>query len=251
MAKQKGIIKLKGTIDDISFYRTADGHMARAKGGVDKNKILNDPAFQRTRENNSEFGTAGKGGKLIRTSVRHLMQNAKDRLVVGRLLKKLMAILKTDTINHRGERLIENGNMEILEGFDFNVNAPLGTTMYAAYGATFNRPTGVATANIDAYSPSIRIAAPSGTTHFKLSLGVAELNFPEMKFDFAADTTGILPYDPVELPASVLTASISAASLLPVIQVMGVEFFQFVNGEHYPLKNGANNSLGVVDVDLV
>ncbi len=50
MARQKGIIKLKGTIGDISFYKTTDGHLAREKGGVEKDRIMNDPAFQRTRE---------------------------------------------------------------------------------------------------------------------------------------------------------------------------------------------------------
>jgi hypothetical protein len=34
MAKQIGIIKLKGTIGDIAFYKSQDGHLARAKGGV-------------------------------------------------------------------------------------------------------------------------------------------------------------------------------------------------------------------------
>ena len=29
MARQKGIIKLKGTIGGISFYKTQDGHLAR------------------------------------------------------------------------------------------------------------------------------------------------------------------------------------------------------------------------------
>jgi hypothetical protein len=29
MARQKGIIKLKGTIEDITFYKTQDGHLAR------------------------------------------------------------------------------------------------------------------------------------------------------------------------------------------------------------------------------
>jgi len=32
MAKQTGIIKLKGTIGGISFYKTSDGHLAREKG---------------------------------------------------------------------------------------------------------------------------------------------------------------------------------------------------------------------------
>jgi hypothetical protein len=48
MAKQTGIIKLKGTIGRISFYKTGDGHLAREKGGVDKSRIQNDTAFQRT-----------------------------------------------------------------------------------------------------------------------------------------------------------------------------------------------------------
>ncbi|MBS3993278.1 MAG: hypothetical protein KGZ87_06150 [Bacteroidetes bacterium] len=39
MAKQKGIIKLKGTIGDITFYKTQDGHLAREKGGVDGQRI--------------------------------------------------------------------------------------------------------------------------------------------------------------------------------------------------------------------
>jgi len=65
MARQKGIIKLKGTIGDITFYKTQDGHLAREKGGIDANRIKNDPAFQRTLENGSEFGRAGKAGKIL------------------------------------------------------------------------------------------------------------------------------------------------------------------------------------------
>jgi hypothetical protein len=92
MAKQTGIIKLKGTIGGISFYKTSDGHLAREKGGVDKNRIQNDPAFQRTRENGSEFGRAGKGGKVLRNAIRILLQNAKDKRVVSRLTKSLVAV---------------------------------------------------------------------------------------------------------------------------------------------------------------
>ena len=66
MARQKGIIKLQGTIGGVSFYRTQDGYLAREKGGVDGQRIANDPAFQRTRENGNEFGRAGKGGRPVR-----------------------------------------------------------------------------------------------------------------------------------------------------------------------------------------
>ena len=45
MARQKSIIKLKGTIGHITFYKTQDAHLAREKGGIDANRIANDPAF--------------------------------------------------------------------------------------------------------------------------------------------------------------------------------------------------------------
>src|SRR5690606_20222030 len=139
MAKQAGIIKLKGTIEDIAFYKTTDGHLARAKGGVDRDKILHSAAFARTRENNSEFGLAGQGGKLIRSALRSLMQNAKDRRVVSRLTTLLLAIIKTDPVNARGKRNIDEGNIDLLEGFDFNINGKLGTTFFGLFTPSFDR----------------------------------------------------------------------------------------------------------------
>jgi hypothetical protein len=70
MARQRGIIKLDGTIGDITFYKSKDGFLAREKGGVPADRIANDPAFQRTRENGAEFGRAGKAGKTLRTAIR-------------------------------------------------------------------------------------------------------------------------------------------------------------------------------------
>lgn len=78
MAKQKGIIKLEGTIGDITFVKTKDGYIAKEKTGLTGERIANDPAFQRTRENGAEFGRAGKAGKMLRTAFRSLLQNAAD-----------------------------------------------------------------------------------------------------------------------------------------------------------------------------
>ena len=66
MARQEGLVKLKGKIGDLSFYKTQDGHFARMKGGVDGDRIQNNPAFERTRENGVEFGRAGKADDFIR-----------------------------------------------------------------------------------------------------------------------------------------------------------------------------------------
>jgi hypothetical protein len=49
MARQKGIIKLEGTIGDITFHKSKDGYIAKEKGGIPANRIAHDPNFQRTR----------------------------------------------------------------------------------------------------------------------------------------------------------------------------------------------------------
>ena len=249
MAKQTGIIKLKGTIGGISFYKTADGHLAREKGGVDKNRIQNDPAFQRTRENGSEFGRAGKGGKVLRNAIRLLLQNAKDKRVVSRLTKSLVAITKTDTTNERGLRTLQDGDLGLLEGFEFNLNGKLGATLFTPFTKAFDRVAGDATLDLVAFSPIVRIAAPSGTTHFKLVMGVAELDFENETSTFESDATAILPYTAPDTAAIALSATITANSTLPVAQVIGVEFYQEVNGEMYALKNGAYNALSVATID--
>ena len=83
MARQTGVVTLKGTIGGISFYKSVDGHMARQKGGVDGSRIRTDAAFQRTRENGAEFGRAGKASKLLRSGIRSILQNGKDRRAVS------------------------------------------------------------------------------------------------------------------------------------------------------------------------
>ncbi len=249
MARQTGIIKLKGTIGDISFYKTSDGHLAREKGGVDKSRIMNDPAFQRTRENGAEFGRAGKGGKLVRNAFRVLMQNAKDKRVTSRLTKEMVVVVKSDAVNDRGMRTVQDGDLNHLNGFDFNIRGKLGNTLFAPYTAAFDRVTGEFTAALDPFSPLVRIAAPSGTTHIRLVGGAAELDFVDEAFVFEMDDSGILPYTAPDTAAITLVAGLTPNSTLPVLGVFGVEFYQEVNGEMYSLKNGAYNSLAVVLTD--
>lgn len=251
MAKQAGIIKLKGTLDDISFYKSQDGHLARAKGGVDKDKILKDPAFARTRENNSEFGRAGKGGKLIRTAVRTLLQHAKDSRVVSRLTTQLLAIIKTDPVSKRGQRNLDEGDLSLLNGFEFNNNGKLSTTFFGSYTPAFDRGTGEANLNLDTFSPSNSIVAPQGTTHFKLALGAAELDFVNKSFVYSEDDLGVLPYTSTDVAASSLLAPLTAGTALPVLLVMSIEFYQEVNGDQYSLNNGAFNALSIISVDDV
>jgi hypothetical protein len=104
MAKQTGIIKLKGKIGDLSFYKSKDGHLAREKGGVEADRIKNDPAFVRTRENGAEFGSSASAGKFTRDSLRPIALTASDNRVVARMTKLMTQIKNLDTTSVRGSR---------------------------------------------------------------------------------------------------------------------------------------------------
>ena len=250
MARQKGIIKLKGTIGDITFYKTSqDGHLAREKGGIEKSRIESDPAFQRTRENGSEFGRAGKAGKLLRTALRALLLNSADGRMVSRLTKEMVKVIQADLVSERGLRNVIDGEAELLVGFEFNIRGKLGTSLYAPYTSAIDRVSGEMTVDIPPFVPINMIAAPSGTTHYKIISAGAEIDFEAETFIEQHSETAILPWDAVATVAIAQTNQVTAASTKPLFLALGIEFYQEVNGQMYPLKNGAFNPLSIVKVD--
>ncbi|MBN8832964.1 MAG: hypothetical protein ABS68_07825 [Niastella sp. SCN 39-18] len=248
MAQQKGIIKLDGTIGGITFYKSKDGYLAREKGGVSADKIANDPAFQRTRENGAEFGRAGKAGKVLRTSLRALLQNASDSRMVSRLTTEMLKVVQADTTNTRGQRNVIDGEAELLQGFEFNINGKLGTTLYAPFTAAIDRATGALTVDIPAFVPIHMIAAPGGSTHYKIISAGVEVDFENETYVVDSQDTAIQPWDATATAAISLANAVTAASTHPLFLALGIEFYQEVNGQMYPLKNGAYNALALVQV---
>ncbi|MCO5287208.1 MAG: hypothetical protein M9898_12415 [Chitinophagaceae bacterium] len=248
MAQQKGIIKLDGTIGGITFYKSKDGYLAREKGGVSADKIANDPAFQRTRENGAEFGRAGKAGKVLRTSLRALLQNASDSRMVSRLTTEMLKVVQADTTNTRGQRNVIDGEAELLQGFEFNINGKLGTTLYAPFTAAIDRATGALTVDIPAFVPIHMIAAPGGSTHYKIISAGVEVDFENETYVVDSQDTAIQPWDATATAVISLANAVTAASTHPLFLALGIEFYQEVNGQMYPLKNGAYNALALVQV---
>ncbi len=249
MAKQSGLIKLKGTLGGITFYKTQDGHLAREKGGVEASRIANDPNFQRTRENGAEFGAAGKAGKILRTSLRTILQNSADNRMVGRLTSEMVKVIQADLTNPRGQRNIIDGEAVLLEGFEFNIKGKLGNALYAPYAATIDRPNGTLEVSLASFIPSNMIAAPGGTTHFKIESAGAEVDFENETFVVDTKDSAVIAWDATPTAVITLTNAVTAASTKPLFLVLGIEFYQEVNGLMYPLKNGVFNPLAIVKVD--
>jgi len=92
------------------------------------------------------------------------------------------------------------------------------------------------------------IAVPGGTTHFKIVSAGAEIDFENESFVVDSQSTAILPWDNVATAAINLANAVTANSTHPLFLALGIEFYQQVNGQMYPLKNGAFNSLALAKV---
>ena len=249
MAIQKGIIKLKGKIGELSFYKTQDGHLAREKGGVDASRIANDPAFVRTRENGAEFGSSATSGKTLRDSLRTMVMTASDNRVTSRLTKVMTDIKNLDTTSARGERTVGTAialapAKALLKGFNFNNKAILGSMLFKSYAV--NVGTGEIT--INGLVPINDIAYPAGATHVSIKSSWAKVDFVNNIYDVQLSNIVNAPIDanPTNM---LLTPAASPAGAGTDLYLLQIEFFQEVNGVQYTLKNGAYNSLSIVEVN--
>jgi hypothetical protein len=249
MARQKSILKLQGTIGGISFYKSKDGYLAREKGGVDASRIANDPGFARTRENGAEFGNAASAGKLLRDTMRALAKDASDGRVTARITQIMAQIKNMDEANARGERSAAEGIAKdeakaLLIGFNFNVNAALGTVLYKSFEV--DPETGEI--NIAALSPQKDISLPSGATHIILKSGFASIDFMTGDSEMIVSAPVRIAVNAVDQVATMKPATV------PVIEgtkfiLLSIDFVQEVNAIDYSLNNNSYNVLAIVSVE--
>jgi hypothetical protein len=248
MAKLNGILKIEGTLQDMTFYKTQDGHLVKTKSGVSGDRIANDPAFARTRENGSEFGSAASAGKLLRDSVRTMVSTASDNRVTARVTQTMTQIKNLDTTSMRGERTVDVGiataeGKALLKGFNFNDKAILGAILYKPYSV--NTSTGVI--SIADLVPINDIAAPTGATHVSVKGAFAIVDFAAGTSDVGYTNIQNLAIDGTSTSVTLTPASVPSGSGIKLF-LLQVEFFQEVNAVQYSLNNGAYNGLAIVEI---
>ncbi len=248
MAKQSSLIKIEGTLDDLTFYKSADGYVIRKKGGVSKDKILNDPAFARTRENGKEFGQAANSGKMLRRAIIDLLSEIKDPTVTRRLTRVMTQIKNEDSISARGERNVALGlttpeGKAWLKGFDFNSEAPLGQVLRS----DFDLDTVTGEITISNLRTAKKVAYPKGATHINFmgaflnvdfSNGESEIELSPLQNETISNTPVTISLTPAGVPAGTGNQ----------LYALYIGFYQEINGTQYQLNNGAFNTLSLIEV---
>lgn len=248
MAKFEGIFEIQGTVKGMTFYKSKDGLLIRAKGGVSKQRIKNDPAFQRTRENGAEFKHNSQMGQLLRQTVSPLLRLAKDYRVSSRLNQVMSQIKNLDSVSIRGERQVPIGigtveGKALLRGFDFNQNSAFRSVFRTPY--SLDTVTGIFT--VTDFQSEFHLGIPEGTTHASLSSAVVGIDFATRVYETQYSNK-------VNFAVNVATQTITLTpDAMPTVTetqlfFLLIEFFQEINGVQYPLKNNLHNVLHILEV---
>jgi hypothetical protein len=235
MARQTGILKFKGSLGGLSFYRHKHyGMLVRQSNPVSAERMRTDPAFARTRENSSEFGRTSKAAKLLRHGLLGFLNDIGTEFLDNRLMKHMLAIKDQDFSNARGQRCVSQAladNPALLGGFELQATQTLGRFMQQLPVVD----TAAGKITWTAYSAD---HLPPKATHIALTAFCGSL-------DFAKGTCDIRISESRTIALSNLNQEINLKPPRPTgtsgIEIWGVKalLMQEINGELYPLQLGA------------
>lgn len=247
MAQQVGTIKLKGKIGDLSFYQRNDIFEARAKGGVDAKRIRNDIAFERTRENNSEFAKASQAAKKLRKLLQTTLLQVPDPKMNFNLTSRLLRIVKADKLNGRGLRDVQLENYRLLKNFQFNSNCHLSNCFLEVIGSNVYKSAKLVEIKTPPIDPKISIVAGSEVTHFRLITAAVSIGVANQCASFVQSE--ILSIND-HLDSQTFKMKLVTAPNDCVITIFGIAFFTTSLDCIIPFKGGIFNTLGVIETIL-
>lgn len=91
MARQRGILKLSGTLGGMTFYKLGCKYYVRRKSSLDRRRVCQDPAFARSRASSRRFGLASM---LAGHIYRNLSANRKRYCTIGKLTAAAVRLLQ-------------------------------------------------------------------------------------------------------------------------------------------------------------
>src|SRR5664280_2810600 len=170
MAILTGAIKYRGSFKSIRNYvNLHDPNVyAGEKGGANRDQIMNNPVFARTRENMNEFGGVGLAVQAIRRGLLNLLPEQTDKLFTSRLMKVVKEINRRDYEGIRGKRaIIFSGERPFLTTMVFDKLQDIAGLLQNQF--SWEHPIGRAEATLSLTALTIKpVLIPAGATHYRV-----------------------------------------------------------------------------------
>lgn len=238
-----GPVYILGTIAGFSFYKSGEDYLVRRKGGPSKKQVLKSAAFERSRENFSEFGRCSKAGKFLRAQLGSLL-TVSDSFAYQRMTQLMNRIKNLDAESPRGERKVSTGlksakGKKLLYQFAFNGESPLQTTMSKMPYINSKQ---------EILIQKKELVFPAGATHALISAARLNLNFENEEGGSAAYTEQCVCLKDKDQTLK-LKAKQTEVKEGHVAYFLQVKFYTMQNGSLVPFMNGRKDSLACIALD--
>lgn len=211
MAKNQGIIRLRGTIDGVTYVEGQNGRRSRSKSSLDKEKMDGNSKYNYFRLLQQELKLYSKYGALMRSGVKIELKRVKPYRGVQRLNKILNQVKNLDTTSQVGSRNVSLGldgdqGKALLTNFDFYGKSTVNDTLDKPIA--IDETTGVIT--LSNFNPMEEMIYPSNATHVQFKSQIMDLDGAELLEQHTQSNVVYLPINgtpndvvltPTSLPA--------------------------------------------------
>jgi hypothetical protein len=239
MARQDGVIPIRGKLDRIVFYKTSEGYLVKTKGSLDKKRVLKDPAFAGSRRASTAFKRAAEASGLLRRAMGLKALKCAETRMAGRLCGRMMQVVKTDRTDElMDQKLVERGNLELLRGFAWHRDKPVMSVLAVNFRVEMEKATGELRVVLPEFVPSEALGVGNSITHFEIICSGALLDFERGKYEGDYVSSGVLPMGGDAIGEMTLSCKVTAGSALPAVLGMGVVCYQEFGGEMVRMVEG-------------
>lgn len=230
MAKYLGILRMRGSIDGVTYTEGVNGNRSRKRSSLDGEKMRANVNFTDVLKTQQELAMYAHFGKLLRDGVRADLKRIKAYRGVPRLNKFLNAIKALDTVHNKGERTVENGlntaeGKQILTQFDYFGK----TDVYSAMEAPFAIDDATGTLTISGLIPIEDLIVPDNATHVQFNSVVMSVGGAP---DYCVARRSPKVYLPIDDTATdvVLTPTALPTGGAHLVYVLQILFYEEING---------------------
>lgn len=248
MAKVVSLFKMSGTIGDLTFRETASGTVAQKKPGPTREQVLTHPKYDCTRRNAGEFKWAVKDSTLLRHALGNAIDGVHHCKLNGMMIALLRSVSRMDKCSDWGYRRAGAGDVNLLTGFDFNPGLLLDQVLPIKFQHSLDSPTGILQLKLPVFLLRHKKGLPKKATHFRIVSGGAAVDFVKGCYHRDVKVSALFPLGKGTPGEICLEHQLKAAPGEVLVQVMGIEFYEVMNGREKRLKFGAMRILGAVRV---
>jgi hypothetical protein len=257
MAYQTGVIQYNGSFKSIRNWRNRKDPKiyASEKGGANRDLIMNNPAFARTRENMNEFGGCGFVVEAIRNGLQQLLPEHADTHFTSRLMKIIKMINKKDPEGERGKRAINiSQNKTMLKSLNLHEKRKIDFELKKCIKTSHPESRLEATIMVNGINPAPSLV-PGSPQYYRvinhLSI-ISDFAYSENQRSYAPlnEVNGLnahaySEYTPINTPLTVaLKAAFPEGTVLAetdtVLQCVGIEYYSRQGADgHVPYSTGS------------